>query len=173
MPEHLIDRATIRKISINEAPCYRAHLLRLDPESRRNRFGGTVSEAYIRAYARPSNLADAVIHGFFVDSVLRGVSELRPLPARAAEAALSVERDWQSRGVGTALLERTLRAAGNRGVKSLHIVCLAENRRMRQLARKFHADLKFSFGTVVGELEAPGAMPGSLMSELVADAPAL
>jgi GNAT superfamily N-acetyltransferase len=153
MYEHLIERGAIRKLWITEAPLYCAHLLRLDPESRRDRFNGTVSDAYIRSYAAPSNFADAVIHGFYVDGVLRGAAELRPLSAREAEAALSVEKDWQSHGVGTALLERILRGAGNRGVKSLHITCLAENRRMRQLARKFHADLKVGSGSVVGKLD--------------------
>ena len=80
MPEHLIAGGTIRKLSIGEAPLYCAHLLRLDPESRRNRFGGTVSDAYIRSYAQAANFADAVIHGFFVEGVLRGIAELRPLP---------------------------------------------------------------------------------------------
>ena len=32
--------------------------------------------------------------------------------------------------------------------------CLADNRRMQQLARKFEADLKFDFGSVVGEVDA-------------------
>jgi hypothetical protein len=34
------------------------------------------------------------------------------------------------------LLERTLLAARNRGLKFLHMACLADNKRMQQLARK-------------------------------------
>jgi GNAT superfamily N-acetyltransferase len=165
MYEHLIERGTIRKLWVSEAPLYCAHLLRLDPESRRNRFAGTVSETYIRAYTQPSNLADAVIHGFFIEGVLRGVAELRPLPEHEAEAALSVEKAWQGHGVGAALLERTLLATQNRGIELLHMTCLTENRRMRQLARKFNAELKFGFGSVVGKLKAPGStLPRSCAS---------
>jgi GNAT superfamily N-acetyltransferase len=145
-------------------------LLRLDAESRRNRFGGAASDEFIRRYSGPSALNGAVIYGFFVEGVLRGAAELRLL-ARAgeAEAALSIERAWQSRGLGTALLERVLLAARNRKIEHLHMLCLAENRRMQRLARKFDAQLNFQSGSVIGELKAPCPTPISVMRELVAD----
>ena len=174
MHEHLIDGGTVRKLWIGESEFYRDHLLRLDPESRRNRFGGAISDEFIRTYAEPSRLTDAVIHGFFVDGVLRGAAELRPLGARnEAEAAFSIERPWQSHGVGTALLERTLLAARNRQIKLLHMACLAENQRMQQLALKFDAELTFDFGSVIGEVETPHPTPISVMRELVADSTGL
>jgi GNAT superfamily N-acetyltransferase len=82
---------------------------------------------------------------------------------------LSIEAPWQSHGVGAALLERTLLAARNRGIKKLHMACLASNRRMRELARKFAAELSFDFGGVVGEVEAARPTPLSVLRELVAD----
>jgi GNAT superfamily N-acetyltransferase len=103
---------------------------------------------------------------------LRGAAELRPFgPAlpHEAEAAFSIEKPWQSHGVGTELLARTLLAARNRGFKLLHMACLAENRRMQQLARKFDAELTFDFGSVIGEVEAPHPTPLSVMREFVAD----
>ena len=159
MREHLIEGGTIRKLWISEAPLYCAHLLRLDPESLRDRFNGTVSDAYIRSYAATSNFADAVVHGFYVDGVLRGVGELRPVREHEAEAALSVEKDWQGHGVGAALLERTLLAARSRGTKLLHVTCLPENRRMRHLARKFDAELEFGFGSVLGKFDVQARVP--------------
>jgi GNAT superfamily N-acetyltransferase len=166
----LISGGAVRRLWVGETELYRQHLLRLDAESRRNRFGGAVSDEFIERYAEPSAFRDAVIYGFFVEGVLRGAAELRPL-ARAgeAEAALSIERAWQSRGVGTALLERVLLAVRNRQIKRLHMLCLAENRRMQQLARKFDAELTFQSGSVVGELKAPRPTPISMMRELVAD----
>jgi len=172
MHDPLIDGGMIRKLWISEIEPYRDHLLRLDGESRRNRFGGGVSDEFIRSYVELSVGLDAVTHGFFVDGALRGAGELRPLGARfagEAEAAFSIERPWQSHGVGTALLERTLLAARNRGFKLLHMACLAENRRMQQLALKFDAELIFDFGSVVGEVEAAHPTPLSLMREIVAD----
>ena len=112
------------------------------------------------------------MHGCFIDGVMRGAAELRPLGARLprqAEAAFSVEKPWQSHGVGSALLRRTLLAARNRGFRLLHMACLAENRRMQQLARKFDAELSFDFGSVIGEVKSSRPTPLSLMQEMMTD----
>ena len=93
MHEPLTD-GVIRKMWIDRAGPYRDHLLRLDADSRRNRFGGAVSDEFIINYIELSLGLDAVIHGFFVDGALRGVAELRPLGrgfAEEAEAAFSIE----------------------------------------------------------------------------------
>jgi GNAT superfamily N-acetyltransferase len=158
MYEPLPSGGTVRRLWIGEAELYRQHLSRLDAESRRNRFGGAVSDEFIGRYAQSSALSGAVIYGFLVDGMLRGAAELRLLGhAGDAEAALSVEKPWQSHGVGTALLERVLLAARNRQVERLHMLCLAENRRMQQLARKFDAALSVEGGSVHGRNESATA----------------
>jgi GNAT superfamily N-acetyltransferase len=170
MHEPLIPGSAVRRLWIGEAELYRQHLLRLDAESRRHRFGGAVSDELVARYAQSSALSGAVIYGFLVDGVLRGAAELRLLEhAGDAEVALSVEKAWQSHGVGTALLERVLLAARNRQVERLHMLCLAENRRVQQLARKFGAQLSFEAGSVMGEMKAPDPTPMSVMRELVVD----
>jgi len=172
MHERLPDGGVIRKLWMAEAAKYRDHLLRLDPNSRRNRFAGVVSDSFIANYVALSIDLDGIIHGYFVAGVLRGAAELRPLGselAREAEAAFSIEKPWQSLGVGSALLSRTLLAARNRGIGLLHMACLADNRRMQQLAHKFDAELTFDFGSVVGEVEAPHPTPVSMLREIVAD----
>jgi GNAT superfamily N-acetyltransferase len=170
MYEALVSGGTVRRLWIGEAELYRQHLLRLDAESRRSRFGGAVSDEFILRYAESAALSDVIIYGFFVDGVLRGAAELRLLEhAGDAEAALSVEKPWQSRGVGTALLDRVLLAARNRQIDRLHMLCLAENRRVQQLARKFGAELSFQPGNVTGEVGAPQPTPLSIMRELAAD----
>ena len=165
----------VRKLWIGETTAYRDHLLRLDPESRHRRFSGAVADDVIVRHAASADELGVVVHGFFVDGTLRGAAELRHIGSggmfsRQAEAAFSIEQPWQSHGVGTALLQRTLLSARNRGVKSLQMNCLADNRRMQQLARKFQADLKFDFGGVVGEVDAPRFTPLSVMREIFADA---
>ena len=69
----------------------------------------------------------------------RRSAHLWSLYRREAEAAFSIEKPWQSLGIGAALLERSLLAARKRGVKLLHVCCLVENQHMQQLARKFEA----------------------------------
>jgi GNAT superfamily N-acetyltransferase len=172
MNEPLPDGGTIRKLWIGETDAYRDHLLRLDRESRYRRFSGAVSDEVIARHAATANEVGVVVHGFFVDGVLRGAAELRrtgSVFAREAEAAFSIEQPWQSHGVGTELLERTLLSARNRGVKSLRMDCLAENQRMQQLARKFDAEFSFDFGSVTGEVDPPHSTPLSLMREAMAD----
>ena len=172
MKTKLVNGGTVRKLWVGEAHKYRDHLLRLDSESRNNRFGGGVADEFIADYVNLTLSMDSVVHGFFVNGQLRGAAELRMLGGSAvdgAEAAIAIEKNWQSHGVGSVLLERTILAARNRGVKHLHMTCLANNRRMQQLARKFEADLTFDFGSVVGEVEAPHPTPMSIWREAVAD----
>jgi GNAT superfamily N-acetyltransferase len=169
----LPEGGAIRKLWVGETDAYRDHLLRLDPDSRQRRFSGAVSDDFIARHAAAARGMSMVLHGFFVDGTLRGAAELRPLGAafaREAEAAFSIEPPWQSQGVGSELLKRTLLSARNRGIASLHMHCLADNRRMQQLARKFEADLKFDFGSVVGEVDAPYSTHLSLMREALTDA---
>ena len=105
MDEALTYGGSIRRLWVGEAELYRGHLLHLDAESRRNRFGGAVSDDFIRGYCESRALSGAIIYGFFVDDVLRGAAELRLLePAGDAEVALSIERDMAEprRGNGAA-----------------------------------------------------------------------
>jgi GNAT superfamily N-acetyltransferase len=172
MNELLPEGGIIRKMWSVEAGRFREHLLRLDLASRRNRFGGDVSDEFLADYATLATSLDTIIHGFFVNGTMRGAAELRPIGApiaREAEAAFSIEEPWQSHGVGSALLARTLLAARNRGITFLHMACLVDNERMQQLASKFDAELQFDFGSMVGEVAAPHPSPMSVAREIVAD----
>ena len=104
MQDALPHGGSIRKIWIGEAERYRDHLLRLDAISRRNRFAGTVSDDFVNRYADISLGMGAIIHGFFVEGMLRGAAELKPIGQPVtyeAELAFSIEKPWQSHGVGS------------------------------------------------------------------------
>ena len=49
--------------------------------------------------------------------------------------------------------------ARNQRIKRLHMICLAENRRVRRLALKFDAELSFQYGSVVGEMKTSRPTP--------------
>jgi GNAT superfamily N-acetyltransferase len=168
----LPDGGLVRKLWVGETDAYRDHLLRLDHDSRHTRFSGAVSDEVLVRHAATAGDIGVVVHGFFVDGILRGTGELRRVGSMFSgegEAAFSIEKPWQSHGVGTVLLERTLLSARNRGIRSLHMHCLAHNRRMQQLARKFDAGLSFDFGSVVGEVDPPRYTPLSLLREALTD----
>jgi GNAT superfamily N-acetyltransferase len=162
----------IRKLWIGESKAYADHLLRLDPQSRRDRFGQDATDDFVREQIDASFAPGAVVHGFFIDGTLRGAAELRPFGdsvSKRADAALSVERPWQSYGVGSALLERTLLTARNRRIKWLHMACLVHNVRMQQLARKFDADISVDFESAIATVQASRPTPLSVIREVLAD----
>ena len=88
MQQIFIEGGLIRKLWGVERDAYRDHLLRLDAESRRNRFCGTIGDSIIRTYAATARGSDVIVHGFFVDGVLRGAADLR-LNRSEAEVAFS------------------------------------------------------------------------------------
>src|SRR6266545_1807847 len=103
MNESLPEGGIIRKMWSVEAGRYREHLLRLDPASRRNRFGSDASDEFLAEYATLATSIDTVIHGFFVNGTMRGAAELRPIgasaPARGRSglqhrAAVAEPRRW-------------------------------------------------------------------------------
>lgn len=148
-----IEQGSVRRLSVFDQDAFTQHLLRLDEESRQLRFGMIASDAFLLEYAKGCARWDVVIYGFFVDSILRGAAELRPLASgalREAEGAFSVERPWRGHGVGTRLFEKLIRAARNRDFTRLYMSCLATNRAMQALARKFSADITFDRGGTTG-----------------------
>ena len=64
---------------------------------------------------------------------------------------------------------RVIRSARNRGVHLLYMSCLAENGKMQAVARKHHADLRFEYGEVVGEIVPDGPNYFSILAEAMDD----
>ncbi|WP_346906970.1 GNAT family N-acetyltransferase [uncultured Roseibium sp.] len=149
---------TIRPLRGDEKNAFRDLLLRLDPESRRNRFAMTVDDSFMVSYAETSFAQSPVIFGYFEDGVLRGTAELRPLPEpHMAEAAFCVEKDWRRHGVGTRLMDALLNEARDLQIEHIYISCLAANHTMQALARKFAARLTYQSGDMIGLIKAPKA----------------
>jgi GNAT superfamily N-acetyltransferase len=170
MQEHSRD-GLIRKLWVADTAAFRDHLLRLDPQTPRNRFGMAASDDFIRRYAENSFALDTLIHGVFVGGELVGVGELRSLGKSRvdAEAAFSVEIDWQGRGFGSQLMERVLLASRNRRIRRLFMNCLASNGNMQRLARRHGAELEYEGGDVVGLVVPETPTPVSWLREAVRD----
>ncbi len=163
---------TIRKLWPSETDKFRDHLLRLDKDSRRMRFAHAVSDSFIEDYAARMNEMGSIAYGYIEDGEVRAVAELRKLGdswGHEAEAAFSVERAFQERGLGSELMGRVIRAARNRGVHHLYMSCLAENVKMQAIARKHEAELKFEYGEVIGDIVPQEANYFSILAEAVED----
>lgn len=157
----------IRKLWPIESFRLADHLLRLDAVDRAHRFSGAVGADFVAAHCRSVKWPDALVVGCFEDGVMRGAVELhfdRTAPPRS-ELALTVERGWQGRGIGTALFGRAVQIASNRGVSRLRMLCLADNRRMQRIAVGAGCRIQLDSGQVYAELPVPPATPWSLIGE--------
>lgn len=133
------------------------HLLSLDAEDRRLRFGLALGDAALRAYVAGIDFGrDAAFCVFGDDLQLVGAAHL----ARSddgAELGLSVLPGHRGRGLGGALLERAHTHARNWGVDALFMQCLAENGAMLHLARKQGMAIVTQAGEAGASLKLPPA----------------
>jgi GNAT superfamily N-acetyltransferase len=174
MEQTMIHGGVVRRLWPADLPAFREHLLRLDPQSRFDRFAMAVNDAFLSRYAERCFGIDDVIYGYFVDGTMRGAGELRGVGNNiiggSVEAAFSVELAWRRRGVGTELMSRIVRAARNRRADALYMSCLARNAAMQGLARKFAADLRFETDDMTGKLVARAPSVGSVWDEFTDNA---
>lgn len=168
----------IRKVVPSERQELLDHLMRLDPLSRFMRFGGVVSDAALARHATRALSGRTTVVGYFVEGKLRAVAELHPLPRRAghpaaAEAAFSVERDFQGQGIGTELMRHIVLLARNRGIADVEVVFLPQNGRMKSLAVQHDADFSLDETEMIGHVHTVPATPFSWMREMAGDVSAV
>jgi GNAT superfamily N-acetyltransferase len=139
-----------------ELALLRDHLLRLDADSRRDRFHGFLDDSFIERYAAKCADDGTVIIAYIEDGVVRGAAELHP-PDQSSDAvpeiAFSVEARVRRQGVGSILFRKLIAEARSRGYDSLRITTGAQNQAMRALANKFGAHLTFRHGESTGTID--------------------
>jgi GNAT superfamily N-acetyltransferase len=139
-----------------ELPLLRDHLLRLDPESRHDRFHGFMDDGFIERYAAKCANDGTIIIAYIEDDVVRGAAELHPpdqSPDSQPEIAFSVEASVRRQGVGSILFRKLIAEARSKGYRSLRITTGAQNQAMRALAHKFGAHLTFRHGESTGSID--------------------
>jgi GNAT superfamily N-acetyltransferase len=140
-----------------ELPLLRDHLLRLDPESRHDRFHGFMDDGFIERYAAKCADDGTVIIAYIEGGVVRGAAELHPpdeqSPDSLPEIAFSVEARVRRQGVGSVLFKKLIAEARSKGYRSLRITTGAQNQAMRALAKKFGARLTFRNGDSSGSID--------------------
>jgi RimJ/RimL family protein N-acetyltransferase len=148
--------ATIRQLRPSDLPRFREHLLRLDAESRRDRFNGPSSDYFLSEYAERSFRTGAIVVGYVAGDRVLGAAELHERPEErepTAEIAFSVERELQHRGIGSLLFQRLIGHARALGYTRLRVTTHPQNHAMKHLASRFDARLIFVDGETVGQIE--------------------
>ena len=147
------------------------HLLALNSEDRRLRFGTLTSDELLKAYVeRIDFLNDAVFACFDGELRLIGLAHLAYLPksktkSHSAEFGVSVLPDDRGLGIGTALLERAAMHARNTNINILYVHCLANNRAMMKLARKSGMKVGYAYGDADAHQKLPPADTSSIVEE--------
>jgi hypothetical protein len=160
---------SIRTLTAREMPLLRDHLLRLDAESRRDRFNGATDESFVESYAERCLADGTVVIAYVEHDEVLGAAELHQPDTSAdgvPEVAFSVERAVRRKGVGSVLFRRLITEAEGRGYESLRITTGYANEAMRALAHKFGAHLTFRQGESTGTIDLrhqpePGAPKAS------------
>ncbi len=150
-------RGSVRTVrQQEELPLLRDHLLRLDRESRHDRFHGFMDDSFIERYAAKCADDGTVIIAYIEDGVVRGAAELHPpdqSPDSLPEIAFSVEACVRRQGVGSILFRKVIAEARSKGYAALRITTGAQNQAMRALANKFGANLTFRHGESTGTID--------------------
>jgi GNAT superfamily N-acetyltransferase len=131
-----------------------------------------VGDDFVIGYAKRVIDPDAVVFGAFMHGVLCAIGELRGLQqsgAREAEVAVSVETDWQGRGIGGDLFARLVNASQNRGVRALNVLYMSGNSRMKSIAGKHSPELFTDSGQIEARFSLPWATPLSIAREMIGD----
>jgi GNAT superfamily N-acetyltransferase len=117
---------------------------RLSPQSRRFRFLDTIrspSPALLKQLVDIDSTREVALIALIADAT--GESEIGVVRLSAApdgltgEFAIAVSDEWQHRGLGTALMNRLVASAIERGLASLYSIDAAANEPMHEFARHF------------------------------------
>jgi RimJ/RimL family protein N-acetyltransferase len=147
------------------------HLLLLNEEDRRLRFGTQTPDEVIHHYVEDLDFGkDTVFGSFDAQLKLIGMAHLAYLPktkdhALAAEFGVSVLPNGRGQGIGTALLARASVHSRNTRIDTLFVHCLANNRAMMHLAQKAGMRVEYAYGDADAYLKLPPANPATLVEE--------
>lgn len=130
------------------------HLIRLLPDTRKLRFGSMVNDDALCRHIATLERDGSLLIGFRIDGTIRGLAELRFFDGEElAEAAFSVEEQWQGQRIGSALMGRVVLEAALRAATAVYVVCSAHNRRMLAICRRAGGELTCEDGDCTARID--------------------
>lgn len=165
----------VRTLAERHRPAVRTHLRALSAEDRQRRFGHSLSDERVRAYADQLDFNLDLIFGVF-DRRLRLVALGHLALAQGAdpvtgqghgELGLSVLASARGQRLGSQLFEHAVTHARNRGVHSLHIHLARDNAPMLAIVQAAGAHITHQGHEAQALLTLPGLTLGSQLDELL------
>ena len=157
------NKIIVRELSRLDRPALERHFLSLGSDDRRLRFGISLSDPAVCAYASRIDFGrDAAFAVLDEELHLLGAAHL----ARGngyAELGISVLPGHRGHGIGGALLARAHTHARNWGVRTLFMHCLTENGAIMRLARKQGMQIVAEAGEADAKLLLPPADASSFL----------
>ena len=125
-----------RKLKAKDIAIIVAHLLTLQGEDRRLRFGGMVSDDYIIDYAEKSFLDESQWFGCFDEDDKLVAACHVAIYNGESELGCSVNKEYRGAGYAQAMFSRAVTWLRTKGISGVFMHCLTENQAMRHIAKK-------------------------------------
>ena len=132
---------TIRPLNAHDIGVEREFIRRLSPQSRHFRFLSSFAEPGAQLLERLTKLDESTEAAFVALAVESGVerevgvARMSAVGDGRAEFAVTVQDDWQQKGLGTLLTKHVIEAARQRGLNALYSIDATENGPMNGFAK--------------------------------------
>jgi GNAT superfamily N-acetyltransferase len=134
-------RVTIRPLNAHDIGIERDFIRRLSPQARHFRFLSSFaepSEQLLEQLTKLDESTEAAFVALAVESDVErevGVARMSAVGDGRAEFAVTVQDDWQQKGLGTLLTKHVIEIARQRGLNALYSVDATENGPMNGFAK--------------------------------------
>jgi len=163
----------IRELTRLERGAYERHLLALDSEDRRLRFGTPLGDSVVQFYVAGIDFDRDALFGVMSDDLTLVAAAHLARGDDHAELGVSVLPGHRGHGFGGALLERAALRARNWRRPRLFMHCLRENATMMHLARRQGMDIVAEAGEADAWLKLSQPDTASYFGEVFAQRVAL
>lgn len=125
-----------RKLSFLDEKRLALHLSALQGEDRRLRFGGVVTDDYIKQYVKGSFNSESMWFGIdHIDGTLVAACHVA-VQNGDAELGCSVDPTFRNQGLAQVMFDRAVTWLRTKGITEVFMHCLSENGAMKHIARK-------------------------------------
>lgn len=161
-----------RKLTIFDKEILTHHLLALQGEDRRLRFGGLVSDDYIVEYVNNSFTQNDKWFGVDEDGKIVAACHAAIIDD-TAELGCSVDLEYRGHKLAQSMFDRAVTWLRRKGIVDVCMHCLSENAVMKHIARKNDMIVVSDSGETDANVHLPPPTPMVIVADQYADRIAL